>query len=376
MPGSKVIPVSEPLISRQEIRYVRECLKTGWISSEGRFIPAFEQEFATAMGRRFGVAVNNGTNALILALRALDLPAGSEVILPTFTIISCALACIYNNLVPVFVDVDPDTWAMDPVHVAGAVGPKTKAIMAVHIYGQPADMAAIEAVANRHHLQIVEDFAEGIGSQFGGKRCGSFGSISCTSFYANKLISTGEGGMCLTDDEKLADSMRRLRNLAFVPEQRFVHQELGFNFRMTNIQAAIGLGQMENYDRHLKRKFTMAARYRTLLANLERRGLLALPLERPGTIHSYWMFGIRLAKKSGWEAAAAIKKLAEMGIQTRPFFYPLHLQPAFRAFPWFREKSLPVSEELHRYGFYLPSGLTLNKEKQTRVAAALEEVLS
>lgn len=369
-----MIPVSEPLVGRQELRLVRECLKTGWISSEGRFIPAFEEVFAVAMGRRYGVAVNNGTNALILALRALALPAGSEVILPSFTIISCAMACIYNNLVPVFVDADQDSWTMDPEQVAAAVSPKTRAIMAVHIYGHPAQMDRITDIAERNGLTVVEDFAEGIGSEFRGKRCGGFGRISCASFYANKLISTGEGGMCLTDDEKLAEKMRRLRNLAFVPEQRFVHQELGFNFRMTNIQAAIGLGQMENFNSRLKKKLAMASRYRSLLAGLEQRGLITLPVEQPGTTNSFWMFGVLLTKKSGWEAAAVIKKLAEKGVQTRPFFYPLHRQPAFRAFPWFREASLPVSEELYQYGFYLPSGLTLRKEQMYQVAAALEEV--
>lgn len=369
-----MIPVSEPLIGRQEIRFVRECLKTGWISSEGRFIPAFEAAFANQMGRRCGVAVNNGTNALILALRAMALPAGSEVILPTFTIISCALACIYNNLVPVFVDAERDTWNMAVDLVEKKISARTKAIMAVHIYGHPVDMDKLTAIAGKHDLQVIEDFAEAIGSEYNGKKCGSFGRISCASFYANKLISTGEGGMCLTDDEELANEMRRLRNLAFVPEQRFIHQELGFNFRMTNIQAAIGLGQMENYNFRLQKKFAMAAHYRFLLAKLERRGLITLPAERPGTINSYWMFGILLTKKSGLEATAVIKKLAENGVQTRPFFYPLHRQPAFMTLPWFREVSLPISEELYQYGFYLPSGLTLRKEQMDEVVAAIEEV--
>jgi perosamine synthetase len=369
-----MIPVSEPLIGRHELRFVRECLKSGWISSEGRFIPAFEAAFANQMGRRCGVAVNNGTNALILALRALDLPAGSEVILPTFTIISCALACIYNNLVPVFIDAEPDTWNMAVDQIENKISARTKVIMPVHIYGHPVNMDKIEAIAGKYNLQVIEDFAEAIGSEYKGKKCGGFGHVSCASFYANKLISTGEGGMCLTDDEKLAEKMRQLRNLAFVPEQRFVHQELGFNFRMTNIQAAIGLGQMENYDSHLQKKFTMAACYRSLLAKLEQRGLITLPVERPGVVNSYWMFGVLLTKKSDWEAAAVIKKLAEKGVQTRPFFYPLHRQPAFRDFPWFRKVYLPVSEELYKYGFYLPSGLTLHKEQQKKIATALEEV--
>jgi perosamine synthetase len=369
-----MIPVSEPLIGRQERRFVSECLKTGWISSEGRFIPAFEAAFTNRLGRRYGVAVNNGTNALVLALRALALPAGSEVILPAFTIISCALACIYNNLVPVFVDAERDTWNMAVDQVEKKISVRTKAIMPVHIYGHPVEMDKIETIAAKHSLMVVEDFAEAIGSEYNGKKCGGFGHISCASFYANKLISTGEGGMCLTDDEKLAEKMRRLRNLAFVPEQRFIHQELGFNFRMTNIQAAIGLGQIENYNYRLQKKFSMAARYRFMLAKLEQRGLIVLPAERPGMINSYWMFGILLTKKSGWEAAAVIKKLAEKGVQARPFFYPLHRQPAFRAFPWFREMCLPISEELYQYGFYLPSGLTLHKKHIDRVVAALEEI--
>lgn len=370
-----MIPVNEPLIGREELRLVHECLKTGWISSEGRFIPTFEEGFAAAMGRHCGVAVNNGTNALILALRALELPPGSEVILPTSTIISCALACIYNNLVPVFVDAEPDTWNMAADQIENKISSRTKAIMPVHIYGHPVDMDKIEAIAAKHNLRVVEDFAEAIGSEYKGKKCGSFGNISCTSFYANKLITTGEGGMCLTDDETLANKMRSLRNLAFVPEQRFVHQELGYNFRMTNIQAAIGLGQMKNYNSRLRKKTVMAKRYRSLLAGLEQRGLITLPAARPGAVNSYWMFGVLLTKKSGREAKAVIKQLAEKGIQTRPFFYPLHLQPAFRVFPWFREASLPVSEELYRQGFYLPSGLTLRRKQQEMVTSALEEVL-
>jgi perosamine synthetase len=259
--------------------------------------------------------------------------------------------------------------------IEAKITPRTKAVMAVHIYGHPADMERIQAIADRHGLQVIEDFAEAIGSATLGKKCGGFGRISCTSFYANKLISTGEGGMCLTDDEKLAETMRRLRNLAFVPQQRFVHQELGFNFRMTNIQAAIGLAQLENFEWRLQKKIAMAARYRSSLASLERRGLISLPAERPGNVNSYWMFGILLARDGGREAAAVMAELSEKEIQTRPFFYPLHRQPAFRKFPWFREISLPVSEELYRFGLYLPSGLTLRKKDMDRVAAALDEVL-
>ncbi|MBI5199876.1 MAG: DegT/DnrJ/EryC1/StrS family aminotransferase [Nitrospirae bacterium] len=370
-----MIPVNEPYIGEKEIEYVNEAIKTGWISSEGKFIKAFEERFAGYIGRKYGVAVNNGTNALILALKAMDLPAGSKVIIPSFTIISCALACIYNNLIPVFIDSEEETWNMDVFKIEGKITEKTKAIMPVHIYGHPVDMDEVLKIADRFKLHIIEDFAEAIGSEYKRKRCGSFGDISCVSFYANKAITTGEGGMCLTDDSRIAERLKRLKNLAFVPEKRFIHYELGFNFRLTNIQAAIGLAQTERIEEHVKRKIEIGKRYTMLLKELEEKGLIKLPVEKEWARNTYWMYGIVLNERLKIKAEEVMKRLAERNVQTRPFFYPLHLQPAFKKFPWYREQDLPVSRRLYEYGFYLPSGLTLKKEEIEYTATTLKEIL-
>lgn len=371
-----MIPVSEPKIGREEVEYITEAVESGWVSSEGKFISTFEERFATYVQRRYGIAVNNGTNALILALRALNLPQGSEVIIPSFTIISCAIACVYNNLVPVFVDSEEDTWNMDVSKVEEKITKKTKAIMPVHIYGHPVDMDKVLEIAKRFKLYVIEDFAEAIGSEYRGVRCGKFGDISCVSFYANKVITTGEGGMCLTDNKEFAERIRRLRNLAFIPERRFVHYELGFNFRITNIQSAIGLAQLERIQEHVEKKIWIGKKYTKLLKDIEDEGLIKLPVEKEWAKNTYWMYGIVLSKKLGLKAKEVMKRLEKRGIQTRPFFYPMHLQPAFKKYWWFKKESLPVSERLYNYGFYIPSGLTLTEEQITEVANNIKEVLS
>jgi perosamine synthetase len=370
-----MIPVNEPFIGDKELEYVTEALKTGWVSSEGKFIKAFEEKFADYVGRKHAITVNNGTNALVLALKALDLPKGSEIILPSFTIISCALACIYNDLIPVFVDSEKDTWNMDVTKIETEITEKTKAIMPVHIYGHPVDMDEVSGVAQKYNLHVVEDFAEAIGSEYKGRKCGSFGHISCASFYANKVITTGEGGMCLTNDDKLANRQRQLKNLAFVPEKRFVHYELGFNFRMTNVQAAIGLAQLERIEEQVKKKIWIGKTYNKLLKPLEEKKLIRLPVEKEWAKNTYWMYGIVLNNKSGMNADKAMKRLSVKQIQTRPFFYPMHLQPVFRQFPWFGKETLPVSEEIYTYGFYLPSGLTLTEEQIIKVAECIRDIL-
>jgi perosamine synthetase len=370
-----MIPVNEPLIGEKEHIYVKECLETGWISSGGRFITEFEKGFAQYCGRKIGVAVNNGSNALMAALKALELPPGSEVIIPSFTIISCALACVYNGLVPVFVDSEPGTWNIDPNLIEAKITEHTKALMVVHIYGHPVEMDSVLSIAAKYNLRIVEDFAEAIGAEFKGKRCGSFGAISCASFYANKTITTGEGGMCLTDSPILSEKLQAIRNLCFLPQQRFLHEELGYNFRMTNIQAAIGLAQLERIDEHVKKKIETAHTYHRLLKELEQKEFLALPIEKPWAKNIYWMYGVVLNKKRGVKAIEIQKQLEEKGIQTRSFFFPMHLQPVFQSMPWYKKERLEVSQDLFDYGFYLPSGLTLTKENIEEVAAALKEIL-
>lgn len=251
---SDFIPVNEPVIGEREKELVLECLNTGWISSEGPFVSQFEEAFSRRVGRKHGVACSNGTAALDLAVAALRLSPGDEVILPTFTIISCAAAIVRAGATPVVVDADPDTWNMVPEQVAAAITPRTAAIMVVHIYGLPVDMDPILELADRHQLAVIEDAAELIGGTYKSRPCGSFGHISTFSFYPNKHITTGEGGMVVTDDPDLAARCRSLRNLCFQPKQRFIHEELGWNYRMTNLQAALGLGQLERLDSALERK--------------------------------------------------------------------------------------------------------------------------
>jgi perosamine synthetase len=369
-----MIPVNEPVIGEKEKTYVAECLDSGWISSEGRFIPEFEKGFADYCGRKFGTAVNNGTNALIAALRALNLPTGSKVIIPTFTIISCALACIYNDLVPVFVDSEPETWNMDINKIEEKIDNNTKALMAVHIYGHPLDMDKITNLAREYSLYVIEDFAEAIGSQYRKKQCGGFGDISCASFYANKTITTGEGGICLTDDPGIAVKLQGIRNLCFQPHSRFVHEDPGFNFRMTNIQAAIGLAQLERIDELVNKKIETGQTYNRLLKELQEKEILRLPVEKPWAKNIYWMYGVVLNNKLGIKAAEFQNRLAEKSVQTRPFFYPMHLQPVFRSRPWYKKERLEVSENLYDYGFYLPSGLALKTEAIEQVARALKEI--
>jgi len=370
-----MIPVNEPRIGRKESEYVEECLSTGWVSSGGKFLKAFEEGFASYCGREFGIAMCNGTSALIAAFRALDFPPGSEVIVPSFSIMSCALACIYNDLVPRFIDADPMTWNANLKMLESAIGPQTRAILVVHIYGHPEEMDVVLGLADDHRLVVVEDFAEAIGSEFRGRRCGSFGAISCTSFYANKTITTGEGGMCLTDDPQLAERLRSVRNLCFQPKARFVHERLGFNFRMTNLQAAIGLAQLERIDEHVQTKREIARSYRELLEPLQARGLIRLPVERPEAFSTFWMYGVVLEQEAGQVAAQVMDALRLKGVDSRPFFSPLHLQPAFRSLSWYEATQMETAEKLAEYGLYLPSGLTLSKADIVSVCEKLTEVL-
>jgi len=366
-----MIPVNEPLIGEKEFAYINECLKTGWISSAGKFIEEFEKEFSAYIDMKYGIAVNNGTNALILALRALDLPPGSEVIVSTFTIISCALACIYNNLKPVLVDCEPDTWNMNVNQIEERITIKTRAIMIVHIYGHPVDMDPVIETAKKHNLYVVEDAAEAIGAEYKGRKCGGFGEVSCFSFYANKTITTGEGGMVLTNDDKLAEKLRRLKNLSFVPQRRFYHEELGYNFRMTNIQAAIGLAQLEKIEEHINRKRRIGRLYTELLKDIP---YLQLPIEKKWAKNIYWMYGIVLDEKRGMNAEEFGKRLLKKGVQTRPFFLGMHQQPVFHKMGLFVDESYSVTERIAKQGRYLPSGLTLREEEIRETVKAIEMI--
>src|SRR5690606_7579872 len=276
---TRTIPVNEPLLDGNEKRYLVECIESGWISSEGPFVSRFEEEFAARMQRRHGIAVCNGTAAIDAAVDALGLGPGDEVILPAFTIISCIGQIVRAGAIPVLVDSDPATWNMDVSAIEERITSRTRAIMVVHTYGLPVDMAPVLELCARHGLALIEDAAEAHGQTYDGRPCGSFGTISTFSFYPNKHVTTGEGGMVLVDDDRLAETCRSLRNLCFEPGRRFVHERLGWNLRMTNLQAAVGLAQLERLDEFVARKRAMGRRYTELLADVP--GLqLPLPATR------------------------------------------------------------------------------------------------
>jgi perosamine synthetase len=376
-----VIPVNEPLLGNAELDNVSECIRTGWISSAGHYIEEFENKWAEYCGMRYGVAVSNGTTALQVALGCLDLVPGDEVIMPTFTIISCALAIVEKGAVPVLVDSDPKTWCMDVSQIEARITPRTRAIMPVHIYGHPVDMDPVQSIANDHNLTIIEDAAEVHGAQYLSgrlgdnpewKRCGGLGAISTFSFYANKLITTGEGGMVLTSDEGYAEKARGLRNLCFRPERRFYHTELGFNYRLTNIQAAIGVAQILRMDEIIAKKRWMGQSYTERLKDIPG---LQLPVEEPWAKQVYWMYAVVLDESIGFNAEEFARRLMDQGIQTRPFFLGMHEQPVFLDRGLFAGEKYPVAERIARQGLYLPSGLALSEDQLDQVCRAVRKVL-
>jgi perosamine synthetase len=321
-----IIPVNEPFIGAEEAQLVMECLQTGWISSEGRFIREFEERWAHYCGMAHGVAVSSGTAALEIAVACLDLQPSDEVILPSFTIISCAQAVTRYGGIPRLVDADPETWCMDVQQVAEKITPRTRAIMPVHIYGHPVDMDPILALARQHNLVVIEDAAEAHGAEYKGRKCGGLGDLNCFSFYANKLITTGEGGMVLTNDLEEAERLRGLRNLCFQKARRFYHTELGNNYRLTNVQAAIGLAQFSRIEETIAKKRWMAQAYTDRLRSIPG---FQLPVEKAWAKNVYWMFGLVLDEATGLDASEFARKFADQGISTRPFFLGMHAQPVF-----------------------------------------------
>lgn len=368
-----MILVNKPLFISGEKKYLARCINSGWISSEGPFVKEFEEKFSKYAGRKYGVAVSSGTAALEAAMGAVGLKSGDEVIMPSFTIISCALAVVNYGGIPVFVDSEEETWNIDTDKIEKKITQKTKAIMAVHIYGHPCDMDKILKIARKHNLLVIEDAAEAHGAEYNGKKCGCLGDISIFSFYANKIISTGEGGMVLTDDKNYFEKANVLRNLAFGKEKRFIHTDIARNYRMTNLQAAVGVAQLKNIEKLVKIKRENAELYTKLLKNIKG---LKLPTEKEYAKNVYWMYGIVLDKSTDFDAETFAQKLAEKGIQTRPFFYPLHLQPVWRKKGIkIKADRCPVAEKIAKYGLYLPSGLGLKKEEIKKVAATIKKIL-
>lgn len=368
------IPVNTPLLDGNEKKYLNRCLDTGWISSEGSYVRQFEERFAARVGRQYGIAVSNGTVALEAAVAALGIGRGDEVILPTFTIISCAAAVVRAGATPVLVDCDPVTWNMEANQIEAKITPKTRAIMVVHIYGLPVDMSPVLELAAKYNLAIIEDAAEMQGQTYNEQPCGSFGEISTFSFYPNKHITTGEGGMIVTDDQKLADKCRSLRNLCFqAGYQRFIHEELGWNFRMTNLQAALGVAQLEKLDEHIIRKRRIGQYYTEQLKKIS--GLQLPQTKTDYAENIYWVYGIVLTEEVFYDAVVAMQKLAERQIGTRPFFWPMHEQPVFLKMGLFKEESYPIAERIARRGFYIPSGLALTDRQLEQVSQAIQEIM-
>lgn len=361
------IPVNTPLFSGNEETYLLDCIRTGWISSEGPFIKQFEEKFATYIGRKEGIAVANGSGALDIAVQALKIGHGDEVIMPTFTIISPAQSVVRAGAIPVLVDSDPESWNMDVSQIEAKITTKTKAILVVHIYGLPVDMDPVLELCKKYCLKLIEDAAEMHGQTYKGKMCGSFGDISTFSFYPNKHITTGEGGMIMVDDPELADRCRKLRNLAFEPKgPRFIHHELGWNYRMTNMQAALGLAQLEKIEEHIILKRWIGKIYNNGLKELKG---FQLPQATTSYAESiYWVYGLVAERQELCEKTVARLNVSNIG--TRPFFWCMHEQPVFKSLGYFFNENYPVAERLARNGFYIPSGLGLSNEQIIRVCNA------
>jgi len=379
MQNIRKVPVNIPVFNGNEKKYLMDCIDTGWISSSGQYIEKFEKEMAKYVGVNYGVSVCNGTAALEAAVLGLNLEAGSEVIMPDFTIISCAQAIVKANLIPVPVDCDINTWNMDVTKIEAKITAKTKAIMVVHIYGIPCDMYPVLELAKKYNLKVIEDAAEAHGLEYDGKLCGSFGDVSIFSFFPNKHITSGEGGMVMTNDEAIYNRVKNVRNLFFDSERRYIHEEIGSNFRMTNMQAAVGLAQLEHISWTLQRKREIGAIYQKGLECLKDK--IMLPIK--GIKHAdniYWVFGI-VVKDPKVSADEIMKKLKDMGVDTRHFFYPMHKQPCLEKLGFFdkNDENNPEyknSNYIQEHGFYIPSGVGITNEDQEYVIECLKKIFA
>jgi perosamine synthetase len=374
-----VIPVNEPLLSGREKELLAHCIDSGWISSEGPFVTEFEEKFSRYIGAQYGVAVCNGTAALESALYGIDIHKGDEIIMPSFTIISCAIAAIRLGAVPVLVDINPENWNMDVTQIESKITSRTKAIMPVHIYGHPADMDTIFELASEYDLKIVEDAAEAHGAEYfstekGRKwlKCGNMSDAAAFSFYANKIITTGEGGMVVTSDPTVAERATSYRNLCFKPEKRFYHTELCYNFRMTNLQAALGIAQLERVKEFIQIKRSLADYYRYKLSRFPQ---VHFQVEKPYVTSVYWVYAIELDESLGLTAETMIDELKNRGIGTRSFFVGLHAQPVLQQMGLFKGENYPHTDKASKQGLYLPSGLTLTRQHIDIVCDAVQEII-
>jgi len=362
-------PVAEPEIGEEELRNVVEAVKSGWVSSKGRFIEEFETSFAKYVGVKYGIATSNGTAALHLALASLDIGPGDEVIVPDLTFAATINAVLYTGAKPVIVDINPDYWCIDPTKLKEAITPKTKAIIPVHLYGHPCDIDAIMEIAARHNLYVIEDAAEAHGAEYRGRKVGSFGHISCFSFYGNKIITTGEGGMCLTNDKELAEKIKILRDHGMNPEKRYWHDVIGFNYRMTNLQAALGLAQLGKIDRFIKKKRKLAKKYEEELSPI--KGIILNP-EMSWAKNIYWFYSILVCEDNRVNRDKLAVELGSSGVETKNFFYPLHEMPIYQKYAKYK---YPISSKISRQGLNLPSSVKLSEEDVHYIARKIKEII-
>jgi perosamine synthetase len=363
------ISVAQPRLAGNERKYVLDCIDSTWISSAGKYIGAFEEVFARFCGVRHAISANNGTTALHLALVGLDLQPGDEVIIPTVTYIATANAVRYCGATPVLADVCPDTMNLDPADLERRITPRTKGIIPVHLYGHPADMTAINAIAQRHGLWVLEDAAEAHGAEVAGKRVGSLGRCATFSFFGNKIVTTGEGGMITTDDDELAARLRLFRGQGMDPKRRYWFPVVGYNYRMTNIEAALGLAQMETVDAALADRARLAGWYHAALAPLAEH--IVLPQVKPWASHVYWMYTIFLRQGGEQERDAVMRHMDEAAIETRPVFYPMHVLPPYR-----EEQRFPVADTWAARGINLPTHQDLTEADVQRIAQSLGRALN
>ena len=376
-----MIPVNEPVLTDKDFEFLKDAFTSGWISSAGKYIEEFEQNWAEYCGMRYGISVSNGTAAIQLALDAAGIGKGDEVIMPSFTIISCGQAVTNLGAIPVLVDSDVNTWCMDVTSIESRVTKKTKAIMVVHMYGHPVDMDVVMGIAKKHNILVIEDAAEVHGAKYLSNRgtsseqwlvCGGIGDISTFSFFANKLITTGEGGMVLTSDSGINDRAMMLRNLCFNNERRFRHYELGYNYRLTNMQAAIGVSQIQRIEEIVERKIEIGRYYQEQLSQIEG---IQLQKQESWAKGVFWINGLVLDDSLNCTAEKFCDELRKLGVDTRPFFLGMHEQPVFASKGLFIGEKYPVSERIAKQGFYLPSGLSLTIDQVDEVINSFKLVM-
>jgi len=362
----KFIPVSQPALIGNEKKYINDCLRTNWISGHGKYLDLFERYFADYLEVKYAMTCSNGTVALHLVLLALNIRKGDEVICPTFTYVATANSILYVGAKPVFVDCEPDTWNIDSKKIEKLITKKTKAIIVVHIYGHPCEMDPILKIARRYNLYIIEDAAEALGSEYKNRKCGTFGEVATFSFYGNKTITTGEGGMVVTNNKKIGERIRLLKGQGMNSKKRYWFKVVGYNYRMTNIQATIGLAQLENIEKFLEKRRQIASWYKKYLSDISE---VVLPIEKKYAKHSYWMYSILVNRKK--DRNKLMEFLRNKGVGTRPFFYPMHIMPVYKKIN--SNKNLRVAEDIASRGINLPTFYELTERDIRYIASKIKK---